>query len=414
MKDGRTHLAHKAEHAVDLETGAVVGVTIQGADTGDTTTMVETVIAAAEQVEAVLPTEPGMAEVVADKGCHSNETMVDLAAVGVRSYIAEPDRGRRCWKGAPAARDAVYANRRRIRGNRGRELLRRRGELLERPFAHLYDTGGMRAGAPAGAFEHSETGAGPCRGWQPRAASASSDRRRHAPWPPGAGRVGCMGADQTVGRPVGRSRAGLGAVSARFAVHNLATALSGLPALHLNTEDFCHGLLRVEPRLLQSGLVDVPKSLVDKARRHFWEVLRSKSRRPIAHGRNHLPCRTLRRPQLLRVRGRTPGLPRGGDEQRSLPRRARLPRRHTAVGLISGIRLTSGAARSGASQAGRSLVLYSGRHRATRQVENSRVAWWREFVTWPGRFAEGDPVVVVIERDEDTMSFRPHAHTPVA
>ena len=144
MKDGRTHLAHKAEHAVDLETGAVVGVTIQGADTGDTTTMVETVIAAAEQVEAVLPTEPGMAEVVADKGYHSNETMVDLAAVGVRSYIAEPDRGRRCWKGAPAARDAVYANRRRIRGNRGRELLRRRGELLERPFAHLYDTGGMR------------------------------------------------------------------------------------------------------------------------------------------------------------------------------------------------------------------------------------------------------------------------------
>ena len=62
MKDGRTHLAHKAEHAVDLETGAVVGVTTQGADTGDTTTMVETVIAAAEQVEAVLPTEPGMAE----------------------------------------------------------------------------------------------------------------------------------------------------------------------------------------------------------------------------------------------------------------------------------------------------------------------------------------------------------------
>ena len=93
---------------------------------------------------AVLPTEPGMAEVVADKGYHSNETMVDLAAVGVRSYIAEPDRGRRCWKGAPEARDAVYANRRRIRGNRGRELLRRRGELLERPFAHLYDTGGMR------------------------------------------------------------------------------------------------------------------------------------------------------------------------------------------------------------------------------------------------------------------------------
>ena len=122
----------------------MVGVTIQGADTGDTTTMVETVIAAAEQVEAVLPTESAVAEVVADNGYHSNETMVDLAAVGVRSYIPEPDRGRRCWKDAPEARDAVYANRRRIGGNRGRELLRRRGELLERPFAHLYDTGGMR------------------------------------------------------------------------------------------------------------------------------------------------------------------------------------------------------------------------------------------------------------------------------
>ena len=161
--------------------GGVVGVTIQGADTGDTTTMVETVIAAAEQVEAVLPTASGMAEVVAHKGYHSNETMVDLAAVGVRSYIAEPDRGRRCWKGAPEARDAVYANRRRIRGNRGRELLRRRGALLERPFAHLYDTGGMRRVHLRGHSNILKRGAGPCRGWQPRAASASSDRRRHAP-----------------------------------------------------------------------------------------------------------------------------------------------------------------------------------------------------------------------------------------
>ena len=119
-------MARKAEYAVDLETGAVVGVTVQGADTGDTTRLVETLITAAEQVEAVLPTGAGVAEVVADKGYHSNETMVDLAAVGVRCYIAEPDRGRRCWKEAPEARDAVYANRRRIRGNRGRNLLKRR------------------------------------------------------------------------------------------------------------------------------------------------------------------------------------------------------------------------------------------------------------------------------------------------
>ena len=144
MKDGRTHLAHKAEHTVDLETGAVVGVTVQGADTGDTASMVETLIAAAEQVEAVLPDGPGIEEVVGDKGYHSNETLTDLKALGLRSYISEPNRGRRCWKGQPTARDAVHANRRRIRGVRGRRLLRCRGELLERPFAHVCETGGMR------------------------------------------------------------------------------------------------------------------------------------------------------------------------------------------------------------------------------------------------------------------------------
>ena len=144
MKDGRTHLAHKAEHAVDMETGAVVGVTVQAADTGDTTSMVETLIVAAEQVEAVQPEGPGITEVVGDKGYHSNRTMTDLKALGLRSYISEPDRGRRCWKGRPKARDAVYANRRRIRGARGRRLLRCRGELLERPFAHVCETGGMR------------------------------------------------------------------------------------------------------------------------------------------------------------------------------------------------------------------------------------------------------------------------------
>ena len=142
MKDGRTHLAHTAEHAVDLETGAIVGVTVQDADTGDTTTMVETLITAAEQVEAVGAV--GIAEVVGDKGYHSNETMVGFAALGVRSYVSEPDRGRRHWKGTAAARKAVYAKRRRIRGARGQRLLRQRGELLERPNAHLYETGRLR------------------------------------------------------------------------------------------------------------------------------------------------------------------------------------------------------------------------------------------------------------------------------
>ena len=142
MKDGRTHLAHTAEHAVDLETGAIVGVTVQDASAGDTTTMVETLITAAEQVEAV--GAAGITEVVGDKGYHSNETMEAFVDLGVRSYVSEPDRGRRNWEGTAVARKAVYANRRRIRGARGQRLLRQRGELLERPNAHLYETGGMR------------------------------------------------------------------------------------------------------------------------------------------------------------------------------------------------------------------------------------------------------------------------------
>jgi transposase len=147
MKDGRTHLAHKAEHAVDLETGAIVAVTLQGADQGDTTTIVETVIAAAEHIEAAqadVQAPQVLEEIIADKGYHSNQTMVDLAAVDLRSYVAEPDRGRRDWSKAPEAQAPVYGNRRRIRGSRGRRLMRQRGERIERSFAHLYDTGGMR------------------------------------------------------------------------------------------------------------------------------------------------------------------------------------------------------------------------------------------------------------------------------
>jgi len=143
MKDGRTHPAHKAEHAVDLDTGALVAVTLQGADVGDTTSVIETAIMAAEQVEAIAaPT--ALAELIADRGYHSNQTLVDLQAVGVRSYIAEPERGRRCWTQAPEAQAAVYGNRRRVGGARGRRLMRRRGQFVERSFAHIYDTGGMR------------------------------------------------------------------------------------------------------------------------------------------------------------------------------------------------------------------------------------------------------------------------------
>ena len=148
MKDGRTHLAHKAEHAIDRETGAIVGITVQGADEGDTTTIQETLLEAAEQLEAVAAvtddTVAVIEEVVADKGYHSRTTVHDLETLKIRTYISEPDRGPQSWIDQEAQRDAVYANRRRIRGDRGKRLLRKRGELLERPCAHLYETGGLR------------------------------------------------------------------------------------------------------------------------------------------------------------------------------------------------------------------------------------------------------------------------------
>ena len=153
MKDGTTHLAHKAEHAVDMQTGAVVAVTLQPADQGDTDTIYETIVEATEQLREVAddPKTAGqicsqwMQEVVSDKGYHSNQVLVDLAEMSLRTYTSEPRRrGRRVWKGRRAEREAVYANRRRIRGPRGKRLLRRRGELVERTFAHAYETGGMR------------------------------------------------------------------------------------------------------------------------------------------------------------------------------------------------------------------------------------------------------------------------------
>ena len=153
MKDGRTHLAHKAEHGVDLETGAILSVSVQAASAGDSATLPATLTMAAEQVEAVEPEGAGVEEVVADTGYHSDKTLVALDEIGVRSYVSEPERGRRCWQDKKtgetppakrAAQRSLYGNRRRIRGARGRRLQRRRGELVERPFAHQYETGGLR------------------------------------------------------------------------------------------------------------------------------------------------------------------------------------------------------------------------------------------------------------------------------
>ena len=154
MKDGRTHLAHKAEHAVDLETGALVAVTVQPAASGDTHTIYETLATCTEQIREVAATLDGQdsatlnpegpAEVVLDKGYHSNDVLLALAQVDMRAYCSEPDRGRRNWIGKADEKAAVYANRRRIRGERGKRLLRQRGERVERSFAHMYETGRMR------------------------------------------------------------------------------------------------------------------------------------------------------------------------------------------------------------------------------------------------------------------------------
>ena len=143
MKDGRTHLAHKAEHAVDLETGAIVSVTVTGSRSRGHADHGEDPDGSGREGEA-LPEGRGIEEVVADKGYHSTQRMVDLDAVGLRSYVSEPRRGKRRWRGDRQGQEAVYANRRRIRGERGQRLLRQRGEQLERPCAHLYGSGGMR------------------------------------------------------------------------------------------------------------------------------------------------------------------------------------------------------------------------------------------------------------------------------
>jgi transposase len=151
MKDGSTHFAHKHEIAVDLDTGAIVGTTITGGATGDTDSLSETVADAVsnlQEVREILGASAQVAEhfseLIADKGYHSNAVISVLHDSGYRTYIAEPERGRRKWRGADGVRSAVYGNRRRVTGARGKRLLRSRGELIERPFAHLLETGGMR------------------------------------------------------------------------------------------------------------------------------------------------------------------------------------------------------------------------------------------------------------------------------
>lgn len=153
MKDGSTHLAHKQEHGVDMDTGAILGVTLHGGAEHDTKTLDETIVEVEENLKEVheevdektaKKVSKRVQEAVCDRGYHSNEVLVALEESEIRAYIAEPDRGRRNWKNKTIERDAVYRNRRRMNGRRGKHLMRMRGELIERPFAHMHETGRMR------------------------------------------------------------------------------------------------------------------------------------------------------------------------------------------------------------------------------------------------------------------------------
>ena len=154
MKDGTTHLAYKAEQAVDLEMGAIVAISTHGGAVGDSESVQETLPAAGEAIAEQIATptaqgqykvhQQGLREVLTDKGYHSGAGLATMSGMGVRSYVAVPRQPRRNWEGKREQQAAVYANRRRVAGERGKSLLRRRGELLERPFAHQYETGAMR------------------------------------------------------------------------------------------------------------------------------------------------------------------------------------------------------------------------------------------------------------------------------
>ena len=147
MKDGRTHLAYKPEHAVDLDTGAVVAAEIHPADAGDTTTVKGTLEAAAEGLEAAgaAPDAETPADLVADKGYHSRAVLKDLDGGPWRSRIAEPKpKDVLRWHGDLEAQRAVYGNRARLRSGVAKEALKLRAQRVERSFAHTLDRGGLR------------------------------------------------------------------------------------------------------------------------------------------------------------------------------------------------------------------------------------------------------------------------------
>ena len=146
MKDGRTHFGYKAEHAIDVESDLIVAAEIYAGDTADGDSILVTTEAAQENLTAAGSEEP-VTDVLGDKGCHKIETLAILREVhGVRTYIPErADHIRHNWRDRPPGdREAFYANRRRVRGKRGRRLSKLRSEFVERSFAHVCNTGNNR------------------------------------------------------------------------------------------------------------------------------------------------------------------------------------------------------------------------------------------------------------------------------
>lgn len=146
MKDGRTHLAYKATHVVDLDSEFLLEAQVVAADEADNSLLVPGVRAAEASLEAAGVETPLVHEVVADKGFHKNEVLAACAADEVRTYVPEPQRSRRrSWTDKPEEYAAAYrGNRRRTQGSRGRSLQRLRSERVERSFAHVCETGGAR------------------------------------------------------------------------------------------------------------------------------------------------------------------------------------------------------------------------------------------------------------------------------
>jgi IS5 family transposase len=144
MKNGDTHLAYKAEHAVNLETEMILAAPVYQADQADPETLAETLIEAQQNLQEA-GSEQIIEEAVADKGYHKADVIQECAEAGIRTYIPERKGKRRTWTDKPdGQQEAVYANRRRVKGARSKRLQRWRSERAERGFAHICETGGAR------------------------------------------------------------------------------------------------------------------------------------------------------------------------------------------------------------------------------------------------------------------------------